>query len=467
MKNENQCTENKELLPPLDSERTMSLGDYTILWAGMTINIVGFSLGAQYYNGGKGLSPWTVVWVMLLGYSIVTFFTILIGEIGTSYGIPFVVYSRAPFGYKGASVAGLLRAIPGIYWFGFLTFIGAEAMNYIMSIIFPGFNNLTLMIIAFAIMQIVNAMHGLEAMAKLDWIAIPSLGILFSAILIMILKKYNVSIPDIMSAKASGGYSIPYAIAGIAGGWITMALNGCDLTRKIKRDKNYEKMSFLQRNRRAIFGQVIGLMLVGVLTMLVGMAAGITSGYWDLNEVINDLFTNKISLILCYICVVFAQWSTNTAANLLPPSLVMLSIFPKIKYSVSTIICGAISVAILPWTIQDSGGFLINIQNWISQLLGPIIGIVLADYYLIRKCKVNVTDLYKRGGEYEYKNGYNISAFAALIISFVIGLFFEGYAFFVGLFLSIFIYYILMKYYTLKKYNLDIGKEISFYPDNN
>lgn len=462
MINENQRLRSKELMPTLDSERTMSLPDYIILWAGMTINIVAFSLGAQYFNGGQGLSPWTMVWVMMVGYGIVTILTALVGDIGTNYGIPFIVYSRAPFGYKGAHIAGLLRAIPGMYWFGFLTYIGAESMNKIMGAIFPDFNNLTLMIIMFTILQIINAMYGLKAMAKFDWIAIPSLGILFSAILVMTLKKYNITVPDIMATSAQGGYSIPFAIAGIAGGWITMALNGSDLSREIKRYENYEEMNFFQRNRRAIFGQVIGLMIVGVVTMLIGMAAGITSGYWDLNDVIPDLFTNKISLILCYIAVIFAQWSTNTASNLLPPSLVMLNIFPKMKYSTSTIICGVLSVAIMPWRIQSSGGFLVDVQNWISQMLGPIIGILLTDYFVIRKCKVNVKDLFVEGGQYQYKNGYNISAISALIISFIIGLFSDGYAFFVGLTSSVFIYYILMKHYTLKKYDQHLGEVVLF-----
>lgn len=175
--------ENKELLPSTESDRTMSMADYTILWAGMTINIVAFSLGAQYYDNGNGLSPWMMVLVMLIGYGIVTLFTAMIGDIGTKYGIPFVVYSRAPFGYKGARIAGIIRAIPGMYWFGFLTWIGANSLNHILEILLPGFSNLTVILIIFAALQIVNTIYGLNAMAKFDWIAIPCLAIMFGAIL--------------------------------------------------------------------------------------------------------------------------------------------------------------------------------------------------------------------------------------------------------------------------------------------
>lgn len=464
MDNKNQSLRSKELMPTLEKDRTMSMADYILLWAGMTINIVAFSLGAQYYDNGNGLSPWTMVLVMLIGYGMVTALTVMTGDIGTKYGIPFTVYIRAPFGYKGAYVAGVVRAIPALYWFGFLTWVGASALNHIFNILF-GFDNLTVMLILFAAIQILNTMYGLKAMAKFDWIAIPCLAIMFGAILVQTLIKYNITIPDIMSTPTAGGYSFAFAVAGIAGGWITMSLNGSDLSRQIEHVKDYQKLGFFQRNRRAIFGQVIGLMLVGVLTMLIGMASGITSGYWDLNDVIPDLFTNKVALILCFVVVVFAQWSTNTASNLLPPSLVLLNIFPKLKFWQSTVICGVIAMAAMPWKIQSAGGFLVTVQNWISQMLGPIIGIMLADYFIVRMCKVNVRDLYMADGQYKYANGFNLSAIATLVISFVVGLFCGDYAFFAGLGCSVVLYVVLMKTFTLKKYDQHLGEEVFFDPD--
>ncbi|MCH3973095.1 MAG: cytosine permease [Oscillospiraceae bacterium] len=465
MDNKNDALRSSELLPTKESERTMSLADYIMLWAGMTINIVAFSLGSQYYNKGHGLSPWTMVLVMLIGYGIVTAFTAMVGDIGTKYGVPFAAYIRAPFGYKGSYVAGLIRAIPGLYWFGFLTWVGANAINHIIGILFPGVGNLTLIIILFAAVQILNTMYGLKAMAKFDWIAIPCLAILFGAILLTTLSKYHITIPDIMATQTEGGYSFAYAVAGIAGGWITMALNGSDLSRQIKHVNGYEKKGFFARNKRAIIGQIIGLMCVGVITMLIGAASGIATGYWDLNDVIPDLFTNKVALILCFIVVVFAQWSTNTAANLLPPSLVLLNVFPKLKYWMSTAICGTVAICMMPWKLESQGGFLVMVQNWISQMLGPIIGILLVDYFIIRKTKVNVKDLYTVGGQYQYTNGFNFSAIISLVLSFLVGLLCGSYAFFAGLACSAVLYTVLMKCFTLKKYDQHIGQEVPFDPE--
>ncbi len=453
-----------ELIPTVESGRTMSLADYFILWAGMTINVVAFSLGAQYYNGGDGLGAWTLVLVILVGYGIVTALTALMGDIGTLYGVPFAVYARAPFGYKGSSIAGLLRAVPALYWFGFQTWVGAAALNYMMETIF-GVGNLTLMIIAFAVFQVVNAMYGLKAMAKFDWIAIPALAVLFVAIAIAIGNTYGVTIPDIMATKGKGNMSVIYAISGIAGGWITMALNGSDLARQIKHVPDYEKKGLIARNKRALIGQFFGLMVIGVLCMLIGMAAGITTGEWDLNAICVKLFNSNVGLVLALIAVVFAQWSTNTAGNLMPPSYVLISIFPKLNFKSASIICGVIAIAIQPWKIQNSGTFLVDIQNYISILLGPVMGILLADYFIVRKCKLNVHDLYTVGGQYQYNNGFNMSAIIALAAGFGLSFISSTYAFFIGLIAAPIIYVILMKNFTIKKYDQKIGQAIEFNED--
>lgn len=453
-----------ELIPTVESGRTMSLADYFILWAGMTINVVAFSLGAQYYNGGDGLGAWTLVLVILVGYGIVTALTALMGDIGTLYGVPFAVYARAPFGYKGSSIAGLLRAVPALYWFGFQTWVGAAALNYMMETIF-GVGNLTLMIIAFAVFQVVNAMYGLKAMAKFDWIAIPALAVLFVAIAIAIGNTYGVTIPDIMATKGKGNMSVIYAISGIAGGWITMALNGSDLARQIKHVPDYGKKGLIARNKRALIGQFFGLMVIGVLCMLIGMAAGITTGEWDLNAICVKLFNSNVGLVLALIAVVFAQWSTNTAGNLMPPSYVLISIFPKLNFKSASIICGVIAIAIQPWKIQNSGTFLVDIQNYISILLGPVMGILLADYFIVRKCKLNVHDLYTVGGQYQYNNGFNMSAIIALAAGFGLSFISSTYAFFIGLIAAPIIYVILMKNFTIKKYDQKIGQAIEFNED--
>jgi NCS1 family nucleobase:cation symporter-1 len=456
---------NPELLPTTDTGRTMSMADYIILWAGMTINIVGFSLGAQYYNGGDGLSPLVLAIVILVGYGLVTLLTVLVGDIGTTYGIPFVAYIRAPFGYKGATIASIFRAVPALYWFGFLTWVGAASLNYLVGIFIPGFDNLMVLIVLFGILQVLNAMFGLKAMAKFDWVAVPALGLLFIAILIAALSKDHISLFDILNISAKGNMSVAFAISGIAGGWITMSLNGSDLSRQIKRSPDYAKQSFFKRNNRAFTGQFIGMTIVGALIMLVGMIAGITSGEWDLNEVCRQFFRSKPGLALSFIAIVFAQWSTNTAANLMPPTYILISLFPRaLKFWSASIIAGIIGIAIMPWKIQSSGTFLVDVQVFISTFLGPIIGIMLSDYFIIRKRKLNVRDLYVGNGQYTYTGGFNISALVALVAGFAMSFLNSNFGFFIALVTAPVVYVFLMKTFTLKAHDQKLGKVIELNP---
>lgn len=438
---------NKELIPTKDEDRNLKFADYTLLWAGMTINIAGFSVGAQLY---PGLSPYMIILGILVAYGIVTILLALNGDIGIKYGIPFTIYSRACFGHKGSHIAGLIRSLPCFFWFGFQTWVGATALNEIMKIL-VGYSNLTLLIIIFAGLQIVNALYGLEAMAKFDWIAVPTLAIVLSGMVFWLLKSYSVTLPDILASPADNNLSFVFAVTGIAGGWITMALNAPDLTRQIKRDPNYEELSFFQRNKTAILGQILGLVIVGALVLIAGMVSGILTGIWNPIDVIVDAFQNNtVIVIVSLIAILFAQWSTNTTANLMPPAYILLNIFPKLKFSISTIISGLIGLAIMPWKFSD---YLVYIQALSSSLLGPIVGIMLSDYYIIRKTRLDVYALYDNNSVFKYANGFNPAAMITLIVSFVIAMLTGDYAFFTGLILSAVLYPILMKSKLMKNYN--------------
>ena len=166
--------------------------------------------------------------------------------------------------------------------------------------------------------------------------------------------------------------------------------------------------------------------------------------------------------MLAYIAIVFAQWSTNTAGNLMPPTYILMSIVSKLNFKVSAVICGVVAVAIQPWRIQSSGTFLVDVQVYISTLLGPVMGILLADYFILRKGKLNVHDFYSPKGQYNYTGGFNLSAVIALVVGFGLSFVNSSYGFFIGLLVAPVVYTILMKSFTLKKYDQRIGETIPF-----
>ena len=136
-----------------------------------------------------------------------------------------------------------------------------------------------------------------------------------------------------------------------------------------------------------------------------------------------------------------------------------MNIFPKLNFKYSVIISGIIGTIILPWKFS---AYLVQFQVISSGLLGPIVGIMIADYYFIRKRKLNVRDLYKENGEYKYKNNYNPAAVLGLIISFLVSLLLPNYSFFIGFILSIILYIIFMKTIVLKKYTQSLEKIIEY-----
>ena len=127
----------------------------------------------------------------------------------------------------------------------------------------------------------------------------------------------------------------------------------------------------------------------------------------------------------------------------------------------TTIISGVIGLLMMPWK-QQGGDFLVVIQSNFSTLLGPIIGIMLADYFLVRKCTLNVDDLYNVGGQYQYTRGFNMRSVVTMVVSFGLSLLAGDYSFFAGLAISVVIYVILMKNFTLKKYDQKLGQDIPF-----
>ena len=320
------------------------------------------------------------------------------------------------------------------------------ALNEILEITM-GFSNLTIVLLIFAMVQVLNAIYGLKAMAKFDWIAIPLLAIVLAVTAVWLLKINNATIIDIMAISGDGSTAFSFAIAGIAGGWITMALNGPDLTRKLKLPNNYnEKMSFLQLNKNAIIGQVLGLIIVGGLVIFVGMLSGVLTGTWNPIDVLVEAFesSNVFILIASFLTIIFAQWSTNTVANLMPPAYILINLFPKLNFAKATIVSGIIGIGIMPWLFAD---FLVHFQAMTSGLLGPIAGIMIADYYLIRKRTLNVESFYKHDGGFKYKNNYNPYSLIALFTSCLIGLIIPDYSFFISFALSIILYTVLMKNY--------------------
>jgi NCS1 family nucleobase:cation symporter-1 len=450
---------NPELLPSTNKQRDLNTLNFTLLWMGMAIELAGFAGAAQMY---PGMPAGDILLSSGLGLMLVAVLLVLTGDIGITYGVPFTVYMRACFGYRGAIIPGILRIIPCMFWFGFQTWFAATGLHVITEMVL-GYSNLYVLIAVFGALQIFNAAYGLKAMARFDWVAIPLLAIVLGVMTVWMFASKDATLGTVMSATSDHSMSFTFALLAVAGGWITMALNSPDLTRKLTKDERDDNAGFFRRNRKVLTGQLLGLVLCGMILVFVGMVSGILTGHWNPVDVITDSFgtSQPFVLIVAFLAIAFAQWSTNTAANLMPPAYILVNIFPKLTFAKATIIGGVLGLLIMPW---EFGDYLLQFQVITSGLLGPVTGIMITDYYLIRKRKLNVKALYESGGQYTYKNNYNPAAVITLIIACGCSLFFRDYAFFVSFGLSIVLYYFLMKTMVLPKYEQNIGTTVDYEP---
>lgn len=444
----------RDIMPTVPGQRTIGTWSFFMISVAMYVQLVSFVAGSQVY---PALSPLTILIAVIVGNVVVWALLVLTGDIGLKHGVPFAVYARAPFGYLGAHIPALVRALPALFWFGFQTWLAAQALNIIMETL-TGYSNLTLLIILFGAFQIINTAMGIDAIAKFDWVATPVLLTTGIIIEIALLRRYDIGVSELFSTQGEGGISFLAAVAIMAGAQITMAVNIADITRSMRTS---DTSSWPQRNRGSAIAQFFGLVPPMAMFVIVGMTSGLATGEWNPILVMADVFGGNAFLLVLVLgsFVIFAQVASNTGQNLLPPGYVFVNLFPRrITFPMAVIAAGVVGLVITPWNFAE---YIPTILLIISALLGPIIGIMVSDYYLIRKTNVNVRDLYEAGGQYRYWNNFNPAALIVYFSSAIVGILVPDFAFFVALVVSFIAYYGLMKVWILPRYpqsEMDPGK---------
>jgi nucleobase:cation symporter-1, NCS1 family len=467
---------NEDLAPIPQGKRTWGTWNYAALWISMSLCIPTYMLASSLIGGG--MNWWQAILTIFLGNTIVLIPMILNGHAGAKYGIPFPVFARASFGTKGANIPAMLRAIVACGWFGIQTWIGGASLYNIIrawnpslpeidhSSLFPQIVPM-LCFLAFWLLNMFIVYLGVESIKKLllfkaIFLPIAALALLFWAIsaakgLGPILEQ-----PSKLSGASFWNYFFP-ALTGMVGFWATLSLNIPDFTRYAKSQK------------AQISGQAIGLppsmTLFAFIGVVVTSATAIVYGntIWDPVQLAGR-FENKMMVTFAMIAVAISTLATNIAANIVSPANDFSNLSPKkINFRVGGYITGIIGIAIFPWKlIADPTGYIFTWLIAYSSLLGPVGGIMIADYYLIRKQNLHVDDLYRHRGQYSFGNGFNKNAIIALlcgILPNVPGFLLQiklisstafpewisqlyNYAWFVGFFVSGFVYLILMKKYS-------------------
>ncbi len=421
---------NDDLAPTRPEARTWRTGHYASLWVGMAVCIPTYMMASSLID--QGMAWWQALLCVGLGNLIVLVPIVLNAHAGTKYGIPFPVFLRASFGVLGSNVPALLRALVACGWFGIQTWFGGLALWQLTVAMAPGLGEVLasdgfkaalgiqpgefLGFAAFWAVNLVFILRGTESIKFLEMYAAP-----FLILVGLLLLGWAFVKADGFGPMLSQGSSIPEGrflsvfvpgLTAMVGFWATLSLNIPDFTR------------FARSQRDQIVGQALGLPGTMVLFSFIGVA--VTSATTVIfGEVIWDPVTllgrvgGPLVTLLAMLALSIATLSTNLAANVVSPANDFANVAPsKISFKTGGVITACIGAFILPWKlIESSDGYIFTWLIGYSALLGPVGGIMIADYYLLRRRQLVVEDLYRRGGIYEYASGFNPVALAALAVA--------------------------------------------------
>src|ERR1700732_423831 len=390
----------------------------------MSVCIPTYMLASGLIAGG--MSWWQAILTILLGNLIVLVPMLLNAHAGTRYGIPFPVFVRASFGVRGANVPALLRALVACGWFGIQTWIGGQAIYAMLRVLWPGAATFPGSIwICFFLFWSINMMvivYGIETIKMLQGIGAPFMLAVGLLLLFWITSKAGGFGPVLRTPSKFHSstdfmrFFIP-SLTGMVGFWATVALNIPDFTR------------YAKSQRAQIVGQALGLPAAMTLYSFIGVAVTSASvvifgeAIWD-PVILLGRFNRPIVASVALVALLIATLNTNVAANVVSPSNDFSNLNPRlISFRTGGIITGIVGVMMMPWKLlSDYSSYIFGWLVGYSGLLGPIAGVMIADYFLVRRSRLKVDDLYRRNGVYEYENGVNWRAVAALITGVVVAL---------------------------------------------
>jgi NCS1 family nucleobase:cation symporter-1 len=411
---------NPDLAPTEPSRRTWSTYNIAALWIGMSVVITTYTLASGLME--QGMTWWQAMVTILLGNVIVLIPMILNAHAGTKYGISFPVLCRASFGVRGANVAAMLRAIVACGWFGIQTWIGALALDALMKAAWPGWAEIPgSIVIAFAVfwgIQVAIILKGTEGIKILEsWSAPLLLG--GGALLLLWAIRNGGGLGNILneSQKLQKGHGLfwslfPAALTANVGYWATLSLNIPDFTR------------YAKSQRSQMLGQALGLPTTMTAFAFIGVA--VTSAtivifgraIWDPIELVSRIGRAPV-IIFAALVVLAAQLTTNMAANVVSPSNDFSNLSPRrISYVTGGLITAVLGIVMMPWKLySDAAAYIFTWLLGYSSLMGALGGILIADYWIIRKQYLDVDDLFRLRGRYTYANGVNPKAIIALVLS--------------------------------------------------
>jgi NCS1 family nucleobase:cation symporter-1 len=447
----------EDLAPIAVAKRKWNTWDFAALWISMAHCIPTYTLASgmivQGFTWGEALT------VLALGNVIVLAPILLNSHPGTKYGIPFPVFARAAYGTVGSNLPALMRALVACGWFGINAWYGGQALHVFFASLWPDWLTLlgsfngyaTTQWIAFLLfwgLNIVIIYRGMELVRRLERFAAPFVLVMTAFLVAWAIYKVGGFVTEGVATSNTARF-IPSLTATI-GFWSTLSLNMPDFTR------------YGRSQREQVWGQVVAL--PSTMTVFGAMAIIITSAtavIFQLQQPIADPidlaphFENRLIIGIVMFTVVIATLAVNIAANVVSPANDFANAFPRfITFARGGLITGLLGIAMMPWELVKNPGRYIGWLIGYSGSLGSVAGVLIVDYWVLRKTELDLRSLYVSDGAYRYDNGWNWAAVWATVAGAIVallGAFWEpmapiyDWSWFVGFGLAGGLYWILMR----------------------
>lgn len=412
-------------------KRIMGPVSYAASFMGGCVSIGTFSMGAGLIGT---LTVTQAVLAMIIGCLVIAIALVVIGNCGHKYGIPYTVQLRSSFGTTGVKIPGLLRGVPAIIWFGFQSWVGAGAINSCFKILF-GFDNLPVVYVLFTALQVALAIKGFEGIKWLENISCVFIIAILIYMLYVVRTQFATEIDDVF-AGIEGTWGMPFwaATTSFLGIYSTMIINASDYSRNVK------------ENVGPVFtGSIytVAILPVTLFMGLIGLLVTAATGNSDPVTVFSTTMGSKVLTIVTLLFIAFAQVTTNVLNNIVPPSYVLMESF-HMKWTHATVLVGVLSACCMPWRLvtDESAAGLNLFTQFYSAFLGPIFAVMAVDYYILRKKKLDINDMYDKEGAFK---GINWAAVIAIVVGSLCSLLVMQLSWYVSLIPTGIVYYILMK----------------------
>lgn len=415
---------NQDLAPTQRVGRKWRSYNIFTLWANDVHSLGNYAFAISLF--ALGLGAWQILLAFLIGALLLFGLLSLSGFMGEKTGVPFPVMSRIAFGIYGAQIAAVVRGGVAIVWFGVQTYLASVVLRVLLIAIFPSMESMDsnsilglstlgwLSFVSLWVIQVIIVSYGMEMIRKYEAFAGP----------IILVSMLGIAIWIFIQAGGSIAFSTDQALTGgemwreiFVGGalWIaiygTFVLNFCDFTRNAKTKSAITRGNF--------FGIPLNMLFFGlIVVVLAGGQFKINGEIIESPADIVQTIPNTFLLVLACLALIMVTIAVNLMANFVAPIYALANLFPRrLNFKRAGLVSAVIGLVILPWNVYNNPTVIVYFLGGLGAILGPLFGVIMADYWLIRKTRVNVPALYSEApdGDYHYRGGFNMRAIWALV----------------------------------------------------